>query len=139
MTEMTDLPHDYPAWYLPERQADRLRWYPESRWQACETVAEVRRHPVIPLRARRTVSAKTVHREAGTCECGARWTGLLIAHCTKCHQSFGGIRGFDFHRIGHVDHRRCRTPEQLRGFGYEPNDRGIWRRPRPDSTLPDKS
>lgn len=43
------------------------------------------------------------------------------AHCTVCHRTFGGIRGFDQHR----SHGNCLPPEALgmveRG--------GIWRTP----------
>lgn len=49
------------------------------------------------------------------------------AHCGSvgCHRTFGGIGGFDQHRIGDVDKRICRDPTT---FGYVLRD-GVWREP----------
>lgn len=53
--------------------------------------------------------------------CGARWTGLLAAHCAPCHRTFGGVAGFEKHRKGGT----CLDPATL---GMVERD-GIWRRP----------
>jgi len=31
-------------------------------------------------------------------KCGARWSGMQTSHCARCHQTFGGVGGFDRHR-----------------------------------------
>jgi hypothetical protein len=64
-------------------------------------------------------------------ECGAEWFGYAICHCATCHLTFGGVTGFDFHRIGRDDDRHCRTPEELTEAGYQPNTSGHWRIPAP--------
>lgn len=62
----------------------------------------------------------------GICgRCDARWHGLAIAHCGCCHLTFTSVTGFDFHRYK----GRCRSTDELRGLGYEPNSRGHWRKP----------
>jgi len=85
----------------------------------------------------------------GCSKCGGSIpAGTTLAHCSSdgCHRTFGGIHGFDFHRIGRIDPhdpeldtRRCRTADELRDAGYEPNARGVWRKPRPADTLPDRT
>lgn len=47
------------------------------------------------------------------------------AHCGSvgCHRTFGGIRGFDLHRIGDLGKRECRDPAT---FGFVERD-GVWR------------
>lgn len=47
------------------------------------------------------------------------------AHCGSvgCHRTFGGIRGFDLHRIGDLDKRICRDPTE---FGFVERE-GVWR------------
>lgn len=49
------------------------------------------------------------------------------AHCgaRKCHQTFGGVRGFDEHRKD----GQCLDPANL---GMALSDLGIWRRPMTD-------
>ncbi len=32
-------------------------------------------------------------------DCDSRWTGLNEAHCASCHRTFGGITGFDKHKV----------------------------------------
>jgi len=64
----------------------------------------------------------------GTCACGARWRGANFCHCPTCHLTFRSVNGFDNHR----DRRgegRCRTPDELRERGFEPDGEGVWRRP----------
>lgn len=56
--------------------------------------------------------------------CDRTWTGLRRAHCSACHQTFGGITSFDSHRRGDS----CRTGASL---GLELVS-GVWRRPRGD-------
>lgn len=34
--------------------------------------------------------------------CDAWWTGLLAAHCSKCHNTFTSVAAFDIHRRGDV-------------------------------------
>lgn len=46
-------------------------------------------------------------------------------HCGACHQTFGGLRAFDRHRVGHVNNRRCLAPQDL---GLE-HRHGAWRQP----------
>lgn len=65
----------------------------------------------------------------GFCACGAQWRGGNFAHCPTCHLTFRSVNGFDRHR----DRRgegRCRTQEELRERGFEPDEGGIWRRPQ---------
>ena len=71
----------------------------------------------------------------GICSsCGARWQGEAICHCTTCHMTFTAIGGFDAHRYGSHEHdtRRCYNPDQMKARGYEPNERGHWRKPGTD-------
>lgn len=70
----------------------------------------------------------------GTCGCGALWGGFDTCHCPSCHLTFTSVGPYDFHRYqGH-----CRTPDELRDRGYSPNDKGWWRIPRPEDSLPRK-
>ena len=43
------------------------------------------------------------------------------AHCATCHTTFGGVRGFDAHRVDGA----CVPPGEL---GMRPDERGVWRR-----------
>lgn len=80
-------------------------------------------------------AVSTTARGASVASCGgcdARWnanTGLT--HCANCHATFGSLSGFDAHRDGPIERRRCRTEAEMREKGYEPNPRGVWRRPMP--------
>ena len=67
----------------------------------------------------------------GACKCGKRWNGDNIAHCATCHLTFTAVGGFDFHRF----HGQCRTEEELRGKGYEPNSDGHWRKPMTEAEV----
>lgn len=64
-------------------------------------------------------------------QCDARWTGDDVCHCAACHMTFTTLRGFDAHRTGSFEpmRRRCRTENQLRAKGYEPNESNHWRKP----------
>lgn len=68
----------------------------------------------------------------GYCGCGAKWAGENLCHCSLCHMTFMSVGGFDKHRIGPVDNAHCRTPDELREAGLEPNEAGHWRRPMSD-------
>jgi hypothetical protein len=74
-------------------------------------------------------------RITGSCGCGARWEGENVCHCPTCHLSLMSVTGFDLHRFGPVGTTRCLTEVELRDKGFEPNDRGIWRRPMPADAL----
>ena len=63
--------------------------------------------------------------------CRTEWFGFKICHCPTCHLTFTAVGGFDFHRTGKNDARRCRTADELAQSGYEPNDQGQWRKPAP--------
>lgn len=60
----------------------------------------------------------------GCARCAARWTGLTPCHCSSCHLTFGGVRGFDRHRKA----GSCLDPASL---GLELSDTGIWMQPAP--------
>ena len=58
--------------------------------------------------------------------------------CTVCGKDFGGVRGFDRHRVGSFDHeydddhphgRRCLTDEELLAQGFYINSFGRWSQP----------
>ena len=68
-------------------------------------------------------------------KCGVQWVGRSLCHCTVCHLTFTSIGPFDDHRTGSHTHdtRRCRTQEEIRARGYEPNHLGYWRKPRTDA------
>lgn len=81
----------------------------------------------------------------GVCGCGTRWVGLKVCHCMSCHLGFTSINSFDQHRTGRIDPhdpekdtRRCRTEDELRAAGLEPNENGLWRKPRPADSLPSR-
>lgn len=65
--------------------------------------------------------------------CGTTWHGLTECHCARCHQHFGSVRGFDEHRVGPDDDRRCADPATLiradgspRLVGVPRGDRTVW-------------
>ncbi|MET0417111.1 MAG: hypothetical protein ABW022_13920 [Actinoplanes sp.] len=54
--------------------------------------------------------------------CTSTWTGLAMAHCSACHETFAGVSGFDQHRLrGH-----CCPPAE-RGLALDAH--GVWRNP----------
>lgn len=79
--------------------------------------------PVTPNKYFRTVNTRDT-----------RHTWILHVRAL-CHQTFGSPSGFDEHRVGTI-RRRCLNPNELRDRGYEQNDRGVWRIPRPADTIP---
>jgi hypothetical protein len=58
--------------------------------------------------------------------------------CSACGKIFGGLTGFEAHRVGkyldrHPDYgRRCLTPDEFRAKGYAQDVRGVWREPASD-------
>lgn len=83
--------------------------------------------------------AEDVDNIIGTCRCGARWTGERVCHCGVCHLTFTSVGPFDFHQTITRKRVRCMSEQQLRAKGYEPNDNGHWRKPRPEDTIPGHS
>lgn len=67
--------------------------------------------------------------------CGAEWNGHLVCHCSLCHLTFTAVGGFDVHRTGRDDARRCLTPDEMTGKGYEPNEDNQWRKPAPEGAF----
>ncbi len=53
--------------------------------------------------------------------CESTWTGLITCHCSGCHQTFGGITGFDQHHKG-----KCLSPESV---GLTKSTKGHWSLP----------
>lgn len=51
--------------------------------------------------------------------CPATWTGFNTCHCSGCHRTFAGVRGFDDHR----KRSQCVDPATL---GYA-EDEGVWK------------
>ena len=49
--------------------------------------------------------------------CGLWWSGTNTAHCSRCHQTFTTVWGFDAHRIGGDDDRVCVNPALIRDGG----------------------
>lgn len=119
------VPPDHPVWKQDERSEQR-----SYQLAAPEQLTQVKRVRV----ADPTDPVDDADESApGTCTgCGARWHGLAIAHCPTCHMTFRSVSGFDKHRFNGT----CRTAAEMRERGYEPNDDGHWRLPRPESTLP---
>ena len=60
--------------------------------------------------------------------CGASWTGTAKAHCTTCHQTFGGSRTADMAHKYPAEGIVCYDPTE-RGLTLDPA--GVWRRPAP--------
>lgn len=77
-----------------------------------------------------------IHASCGGCT--ARWPvdASAVTHCAGCHRSFMSVTGFDDHRTGPTDSRRCLTLAELAAAGFAPNDLGRWRIPRDADTLP---
>ena len=55
--------------------------------------------------------------------------GTNMCLCRACGEVFGGVRGFDKHRIGDADSRACATPPAMRKMGLEISSRGFWSLP----------
>ena len=67
--------------------------------------------------------------------CTTSWTGVAVAHCGSCHQTFAGPGLFDRHRQQYGERGRCVDPAEVRGRdGYRIlflRD-GMWRGPEAD-------
>lgn len=63
-----------------------------------------------------------------THSCGAMWTSTRAAHCASCHETFGGVSGFEKHRRN----LQCIDPATL-GLVLVEQEQGVslWRRPAP--------
>ncbi len=62
--------------------------------------------------------------------CYVTLTGYRTSHCSGCHETFGGVGGFDLHQKDRPDGRGviCAGPATL---GLERSERGVWVRPAP--------
>jgi hypothetical protein len=55
--------------------------------------------------------------------------------CNACGKVFGGLEGFDTHRVGKFtkEHphygRECLDDQALQARGYAPNEHDVWRKP----------
>jgi hypothetical protein len=51
------------------------------------------------------------------------------SQCTACGLLFTSTSSFDRHRTGgFTTDRRCKTSDELRAVGFQPNERGFWRK-----------
>jgi hypothetical protein len=50
--------------------------------------------------------------------------GSRRCQCAACGQYFGGVSGFDEHRVGKHPSRRCLTPQEMVGIGL--TRKGPW-------------
>lgn len=68
-------------------------------------------------------------------KCPARWDGANFCHCPECHRTFTGITGFDLHRVGTLDDRRCdvNQRDKRRNLRLVESRPGIWGAPGHDS------
>jgi hypothetical protein len=41
------------------------------------------------------------------------WTGLAVAHCSRCHSTFSTVGLFDAHRSQVGERGACEDPEQI--------------------------
>jgi hypothetical protein len=121
------LPADHPAWQLTER---------DERRHVAEVAPEDELAGVLNARMSNDFGR-------GPTEAERRGKGGAACHCSACDLDFTSVGPFDEHRTGATHHldpaldtRRCRTPDELRERGLEPNEAGQWRRPRPLDTLP---
>jgi|1185.fasta_scaffold77814_3 hypothetical protein len=60
--------------------------------------------------------------------CTATWTGVALAHCGTCHESFSGAWTFDQHRKmgSNEEHGSCTDPETMPSL--EQRESGTWHR-----------
>jgi hypothetical protein len=68
----------------------------------------------------------------GQCNCGAKWRGMSICHCSGCHETFSMESPFKKHRVGSGGDRRCLSVEEMLELGmtYD-EDRKVWRGKKP--------
>ena len=78
-------------------------------------------------------SAAPVSKAYGCARCGRRWGGAATCHCSRCHETFGNLAGFDRHLVFDAERRvvACLDP----GADYDAekvdpifrlNARGYW-------------
>lgn len=73
------------------------------------------------IRADTTPPPRRSGRLIATCGgCDRTWTGYSMAHCSRCHQTFGGVSSFDHHRSNGA----CKYPAEL-GLVFNAN-RNCW-------------
>jgi len=52
--------------------------------------------------------------------------GTRYCQCGACGKYFNSTGGFDKHRTGDQDHRRCLTTEEMEAIGMLVNEGGYW-------------
>jgi len=52
--------------------------------------------------------------------------GGAACQCPTCDLFFRSVSGFDKHRTGDQDHRRCLTQDEMRAIGMVTNEEGYW-------------
>ncbi|MGH8280695.1 MAG: hypothetical protein ACRERZ_00740 [Gammaproteobacteria bacterium] len=57
--------------------------------------------------------------------------GRRYCYCSACGEYFGGVVGFDLHRLGEYTQRYCINPATA---GLTKDSRGYWRRDTPDKS-----
>lgn len=59
-----------------------------------------------------------------TCSgCDKTWSGLKMAHCSQCHETFSTVGNFDKHRVSHGGGTKCVRPEDC---DMIQNQNGTW-------------
>jgi hypothetical protein len=62
----------------------------------------------------------------GTPKTPQLWPGGKTCQCAACEEFFLSVSGFDMHRVGDPDRRRCLTPDEMRALGMSKNAGGLW-------------
>lgn len=62
--------------------------------------------------------------------------GGSACQCADCNKFFRSASGFDKHRTGDQDHRRCLTTEEMEAIGMAVNAEGYWVAEKWKGTLP---
>jgi hypothetical protein len=52
--------------------------------------------------------------------------GSNLCECPTCGEQFLAPHGFDKHRVGPMDQRRCLTPDEMARRGLRRNERDWW-------------
>ena len=56
--------------------------------------------------------------------------GTNYCKCSACGEYFGGVRGFELHRVGPADERSCLPPARVSDSKNRPllkrNNKGYW-------------
>lgn len=62
-----------------------------------------------------------------THRCGKKWRGVSRAHCGVCHETFGGVTGFDEHRRNGACLKPAAMGLEIRTIGESPETRyDVW-------------